>query len=126
MRGPSHRHRIGIAVLLMLSVLAAPFLAAKAGAFGERVYDSNTVVGAGDPSFLVWSGNGVAQSFTPSTTYVLLTLTLRLRNLGGAGHTVNITIRPNAAGVPSNSVLAWANPLAGATASPANVPMPHT
>src|SRR5437870_5719941 len=126
MRGPSHRLRIGIAVLLVLSVLAAPFLAATALAFGERVYDSNTVVGAGDPSFLVWSGNSVAQSFTPSTTYVLLNLTLRLRNLGGAGNTVNITIRPNAAGVPSASVLAWANPLAGAAAGPVNVPLTPT
>src|SRR6267143_533091 len=113
MRGPSHRPRIGVAVLLILSVLAAPFLAATAAAFGERVYDSNTVVGAGDPSFLVWSGNSVAQSFTPSTTYVLLNVTLRLRNLGGAGNTVNITIRPTAAGVPSAAVLAWANPRAG-------------
>jgi uncharacterized repeat protein (TIGR01451 family) len=126
MRGSIHRLRIAVAALLVLSVLAAPFLAATAAAFGERVYESNTVVGGGDPSLLVWSGNSVAQSFTPATTYLLLNVTLRLRNLGGGGNTVNITIRTTAGGVPSNAVLAWANPLAGGAVGPVNVPLTPT
>src|SRR5919197_4243649 len=101
MRGPHHRLTRGVAVFLVLSALAVPFLASVASAFGERVYDSNTVVAVGDPFFLIWGGQSVAQSFTTSETYVLLNVTLRLRNLAGAGNTVNITIRPDSGGVPS-------------------------
>src|SRR5205823_310664 len=122
MRGPCHRARL-VAILLVLSALAAPLLAGVAAAFGERVYDSNPVVPIGDPFFLVWSSESVAQSFTPATTYILLNLTLRLRNLGNGMNTVNITIRPDSGGIPSSSVLAWADVVGPGSVGPTNVPL---
>jgi uncharacterized repeat protein (TIGR01451 family) len=98
-----------------------------AAAYGERVYDSNTVVPIGDPSLLVWSQQSVAQSFTPGATYVLLNVTLRLKNLGNSMNPVNITIRPDSGGVPSTSLLAWAD-IVGPPGSvgPVNVPLTPT
>jgi uncharacterized repeat protein (TIGR01451 family) len=110
-------------MLLVLSALAAPLLAGRAAAFGERVYDSNTVVPIGDPFFLVWSGESVAQSFKPAATYVLLNVTLRLRNLGNNANAVNITIRPDSGGVPSTSVFAGTDIVAPGGVGPVNVPL---
>src|SRR2546422_8178051 len=114
-----------LAIALFLTGMFVAFLPAPASAFGERTYDANTLVG-GDPFFLAWSGESVAQSFTPSATYVLLNLTLRLRNLGNAGNTINITIQPDAAGVPSGTSLAWSNPQAATSVGPVSVPLTPT
>ncbi|HYM39202.1 MAG TPA: choice-of-anchor R domain-containing protein [Thermoplasmata archaeon] len=126
MRGPPTRVGVVLAVFLLLAAAGAAFLAGPAMAIAPRVFDSNTVIGSGDPFFLVWSGESVAQSFTASSTYILLNLTLRLRNPGGGGNVVNITVRPDAAGVPSGSLLAWATALAAATVGPVNVPLTPT
>ncbi len=108
---------------MLLTVVVGSWLLPYASAFGERVYEANTVIGPKDPFFVIWSGESVAQSFTASSTYVLLNLTLRLRNTAGAGNAVNITVRPDATGVPSNAVLAWSIVQAGATVGPVNVPV---
>ncbi len=121
MQGAPRRFGRALAVALLLSVALAPLLARPASAFGERAYDANTVIGGGDPFFLVWSGESVAQSFTASESYVLLNLTLRLRNTAGTGNLVNITIRPDAGGVPSAGYLAWSNVQAPGTVGPVNV-----
>jgi uncharacterized repeat protein (TIGR01451 family) len=126
MRGPCHRRRLGVAVFLVLSALASPFFSSVATAYGERVYESNTVVPIGDPYFLVYSGQSVAQSFTPSVTHILLNVTLRLRDLDSGSNPVNITIRPDSGGVPSTSVLAWANRDAPGSVGPVNVPLTPT
>jgi uncharacterized repeat protein (TIGR01451 family) len=126
MQNPQRRFLPALAIVLLLTSSLMSLLASPAAALGERACDANTVVGGGDPFFLVYANQSVAQSFTSSASYVLLNLTLRLRNAGGAGNTANITIRPDAGGVPSGAVFAWANPQAGAAVGPVNVPLTPT
>ena len=126
MRTPPTRVGVVVAVLLLVAAAAAAFLAGSAAAFAPRVFDANTVVASGDPYFLVWSGESVAQSFTASSTYVLLNLTLRLRNPSTSGNVANITLRPDAAGVPSGTLLAWGTAVAGSTVGPVDVPLTPT
>src|SRR2546427_992857 len=123
-KGPG-RFASTLAVALLLAVGFVALLSAPSSAFGERPYDANTVVGS-DSIFLVWSGESVAQSFTPSTTYILLNLTLRLRNLGNAGNTVNVTIQTDAGGVPRGTALAWSNPQAATSVGLVTVPFTPT
>jgi len=91
--------------LLFVVATLSPILATPASAFGERVYDSNTVL-SGTNYLNVYSGQSVAQSFLASASYRLLSLTLRLRNSGDTSDAVNITIRTNSANEPSVTVLA--------------------
>ncbi|MFA5896566.1 MAG: choice-of-anchor R domain-containing protein [Thermoplasmata archaeon] len=126
MLGPSRRFGSILAIGLLLGSLGLPLLAAPAAALGERVYDANTVIGGTDPFLLVYSAQSVAQSFTASGTYILLNVTLRLRNAGGTTDTVNITIQTDSGGVPSGTVLAWSNPLAPGTVGPISAPLTPT
>ncbi len=97
------------AVFLLVFAGAAlvPFLATPAAAFGEQPYESNTVI-AGTNHLNVYSGQSVAQSFMATASYRLLNVTLRLRNAGDVTDGLGITIRPDAGGVPSTSILAGA------------------
>lgn len=95
-----------VALLFLLAGVAlAPLFMPPAAGFGERPYDSNQVIN-GTNHFDVYSGETLAQSFTPTVSYDLLNLTLRLKNRGDLTDALNVTIRPDAAGVPATSYLA--------------------
>src|SRR5437867_4738633 len=112
-----------VSLALLFGSAGLVFLAPRATAFGERPYEANTVVGGGDPFLYVYSGETNAQSFTATATYVLLNVTLRVRNTGSLTDPINITIRTDAGGVPAGWILAWSNPLAGGTISLMNAPL---
>lgn len=118
MRGPPRRILSVLAIALLLGASLLSVLAVPAAGFGEKAFDSNTVSGA--TPLLVYSGEGVAQSFTASQTYLLKNVSLRLKNDGSLTDTLNVTIRPDAGGVPSTSFLAWASPFAGGTVGAVN------
>jgi hypothetical protein len=65
--------------VLLLGAALLPLLSTPAAAFGERVYESNTVI-SGTNHFPIDSSESAAQSFLASASYRLLNLTLRLRN----------------------------------------------
>ena len=106
----------------VLGLLSTPFVGAPASGFGERVFDSNTVIGP-DPFFLVYTAQRVAQSFTATDAYRLQNVTLRMRNDGPTGDRINITIQTDAAGIPSGVLLAWSNPITGGTVGSMNAPL---
>src|SRR5213593_2556582 len=110
MLDPSHRVLAALVVLTTLSGSALLVPTGPARAFGEHSFESNTVIGGGDPFFNVWSGQSVAQSFVPSDTYILL----------------NVTIRSDAGNAPAASSLAWSNPISGGTIAAVNVPLTPT
>jgi uncharacterized repeat protein (TIGR01451 family) len=91
--------------VVLAAVALLPLISTPAAAFGERVFESNTIV-SGTNHLNVDTTNSVAQSFVASASYQLWNLTLRLRNLGDAANSVTIGIRTDAAGAPSNTVLA--------------------
>jgi uncharacterized repeat protein (TIGR01451 family) len=107
-------------VLAALAVL--PLISTPAAAFGERVFESNTVI-SGTNQVTVDSTHSVAQSFVASATYQLWNLTLRLRNLGDASNSVTISIRTDSAGVPSSTNLASSS-VTIASAALTNYPVP--
>src|SRR2546425_5419754 len=123
-RGPHSCLAIAGILALLVSGLAAFLVAPLARGLGEQVFEKNVVIGGGDPSFTVWSGQSVAQSFTASGTYVLLNLTLRMRNSGSTTDSINITIQPDAAGLPSGTILAGSDPVAGGSLRTLNLPLP--
>jgi len=97
-----------LASVLVLVLLASGFLTLltmPAAAFGEKPYESNTVI-ADSFHLNVYSGQSVAQSFLATASYRLLNTTLRLRNTGDTSDVISITIRPDAGGVPSTNVMA--------------------
>jgi len=96
---------VGVFVLLLLGAVLAPLLAVPAAAFGERPFESNTVI-SGTSHITVSSSESVAQSFVATASYRLTNLTLRLRNTGDITDSLNVTIRPDAGGVPSSVALA--------------------
>src|SRR2546422_2526384 len=112
-RGPNSCLVIAGILALLASGIAGVLVAPPARGFGEMVFEKNVTIGGGDPSFTVWSGQSVAQSFTATGTYVLLNLTLRMRNSGSTTDSINITIQPDAAGLPSGTILAGSDPVAG-------------
>jgi len=95
----------GILVLVFLASSLLTAFSTPAGAFGERVYESNTVIN-GNTNFNVYSGQSVAQSFLATATYRLLSLTLRLRNAGDTGDPIDISIRTDTGSAPSDTILA--------------------
>ena len=101
--------------VLLLGAALLPLLSTPAAAFGERVYESNTVI-AGTNHLSVDSSDSVAQSFLTSASYRLLNLTLRLRNSGGSSNTIKIAIQTDAAGQPSSTILAQVTFAIGNTA----------
>src|SRR5207245_9285622 len=72
---------VGVFILLLLGAVRAPLLAGRAAAFGERPFESNTVI-SGTSHITVSSSESVAQSFVATASYRLTNLTLRLRNTG--------------------------------------------
>lgn len=94
----------GILVLLFAGATLVPFLGNPAAAFGERVFDSNTII-SGTSRLNVYSLQSVAQSFVPTFSYQLYNVTLRLRNTGDTGDTITVGIRTDAGDLPSNAVL---------------------
>ncbi len=105
---------VRILLLLILGGCLAPLLGTPVAAFGERAYESNQVI-AGTNNLDVFSGESVAQSFVATDTYRLLNLTLRLRNTGDTTDALNVAIRSDAGGVPSNTDLATAQIVIGNT-----------
>lgn len=91
--------------VVFAAVALLPLTSVPAAAFGERVFESNTVI-SGTNQFNVDSTHSVAQSFVASASYQLWNLTLRLRNLGDGSNSVTIEIRTDSAGAPSNTNLA--------------------
>ena len=104
-----------VLLVLLAGAALAPLLAPPAAGFGERPFDSNQVIN-GTNHFDVYGGETVAQSFTPTASYDLLNLTLRLKNRGDLTDALNVTIRPDSAGVPATGFLAAANVVVGSTA----------
>src|SRR2546425_2788497 len=104
-----------VLLFLLAGAALAPLLAPPAAGFGERPFDSNQVIN-GTNHFDVYGGETVAQSFTPTVSYDLLNLTLRLKNRGDLTDALDVTIRPDAAGVPSTAFLAAAKVVVGSTA----------
>src|SRR2546430_14119183 len=68
-------------------------------------FEPNTSTG-GLSHITVSSSESVAQSFVATASYRLTNLTLRLRNTGDITDSLNVTIRPDAGGVPSSVALA--------------------
>lgn len=103
-----------LAVVLAFTVLLAALtgLATPAAAFGERVYERNAVI-SGTSHFDVDTSQSVAQSFRATGTYRLLNVTLRLRNSGDTVDAINVSIRTDASGRPSNTRLASAQLVIG-------------
>lgn len=101
-----------ILVLLLAGTILVPFLGTPAAAFGERVFESNKVI-SGTNNLDVHSFQSVAQSFLPSMSYKLFNVTLRLRNLGGTGDAITVSIRTDNAGSPSTVILASAQLVIG-------------
>ena len=91
-------------VLLLAAVALVPFLGPPAAAFGERPFDSNTVI-SGTNNLLVYQSQSVAQSFLASASYRLTDVTLRLRNTGDTTRGITISIRTDAGGNPGSSSL---------------------
>ncbi len=91
-------------VLLLAAVALVPFLGPPAAAFGERSFDSNTVI-SGTNNLLVYQSQSVAQSFLASASYRLTDVTLRLRNTGDTTRGITISIRTDAGGSPASSSL---------------------
>jgi len=105
---------VGVFILLLLGAVLAPFLSVPAAAFGERPFESNTVI-SGTSHITVSSSESVAQSFVATASYRLTNLTLRLRNTGDITDALSVTIRPDAGGVPSTVALASKNLVIGNT-----------
>src|SRR5437867_7847847 len=99
-RGPHSCLAIAGILALLASGLAGVLVAPPARGFGEQVFEKNVIIGGGDPSFTVWSGQSVAQSFTATGTYVLLNLTLRMRNSGATTTSITTPFGPTAPGAP--------------------------
>src|SRR5438552_5407550 len=96
---------LGVTFVLLLAATAlVPFLGPPAAAFGERPFDSNTVI-SGTNNLLVYSSQSVAQSFLASASYRLTEVTLRLRNTGDTTRGITISIRTDAGGNPASSSL---------------------
>jgi uncharacterized repeat protein (TIGR01451 family) len=112
-RQPTSR-QVGLFVLVLLAAALTPFLDAPAAAFGERVYESNTVI-SGTSHFTVSSSESVAQSFVATASYRLTNVTLRLRNTGDITDALSVTVRPDAGGVPSSVALAAKDVVIGNT-----------
>src|SRR2546430_8414906 len=68
-------------------------------------FEPDTVI-SGTSHITVSSSESVAQSFVATASYRLTNLTLRLRNTGDITDSLNVTIRPDAGGVPSSVALA--------------------
>src|SRR5205823_6248703 len=81
-----------------------PLLSPYAAAFGERPFDSKTVI-SGTNNLQVYQSQSVAQSFLASASYRLTDVTLRLRNTGDTSDAITIAIRTDASGNPASSSL---------------------
>src|SRR5206468_8512362 len=91
-------------VLLLAAVALVPLLGPSVAAFGERPFDSNTVI-SGTNNLLVYSSQSVAQSFLASASYRLTDVTLRLRNTGDTTDPITTATRTAASGNPPPSPL---------------------
>jgi uncharacterized repeat protein (TIGR01451 family) len=106
-RLPTSPLALGFALLFAVA-LFGPLLAPGVQALGEHPYEWNQVIN-GTNNFVVSSGNPVAQSFVATADYLLLNLTLRLRNKGDTTDAITVTIRADVSGEPSASSLATAD-----------------
>lgn len=113
-------------VLLLIGGILAPWMAPGASAFGERPYDGNQVI-SGTSHFDVYQGQSVAQSFVPTAKYVIVSVTLRLRNTGDLTDALNVTLRSDADGVPAGAYTAAGEIVVGDTVlSQRNIPFTST
>ena len=109
-----------VSFLLLAGVLLALAIP-PAAAFGETPHEWNQVVN-GTNHLDVHAGQSVAQSFVASETYVLVNLTLRLRNTGSLTDSLNVTVRADAAGVPAAGYLTASNVFAAGSVGLVSVP----
>ncbi len=88
-----------LTLLVTLGLVTLAFggtlLASPARAYGERAFQSNTVIGPGDPYYPVYARTTLAQSFTVTADYILTNVTLRVRNDGGNLNSLLVSIHPN-------------------------------
>ncbi len=84
-----------ITLALVALGLGGPLLAAPARAYGEHAFQSNTVIGSGDPYYTVYGETTLAQSFTVTQSYFLANVTLRVRNDGGPMNALFVSIHPD-------------------------------
>jgi len=85
-----------VAVLcLVATAFTAPLLARPAAGYGEHVFEANPVAGAGDPTYSVYAGATLAQSFRVDTTYLIKDATLRVQNDGSSVNPLVVSIHPD-------------------------------
>ena len=88
--------RTFVAVLCLVgSAVLAPLLAPPTAAFGEHAFASNRVAGAGDPTYPVYSGSTLAQSFQVGTSFLIESVTLRVQNDGSSVNPLVVSIHAN-------------------------------
>ncbi len=80
---------------LLVAALVVPLVAEPAVGYGEHVYQANPIVGSSDPYYTVYSGSTLAQSFSVSETFVLLSVTLSVRNVGNSPNALVLSIHPD-------------------------------
>jgi uncharacterized repeat protein (TIGR01451 family) len=110
--------------VVLAAVALLPLTSTPAAAFGEHVFESNTVI-SGTNHLNADSTDSIAQSFVASASYQLWNLTLRLRNLGDASNSVTIGIRTDSGGVPSSTALVTSQVTIASTLV-TNYPVPFT
>ncbi|MEK6851236.1 MAG: hypothetical protein AABY30_01715, partial [Candidatus Thermoplasmatota archaeon] len=91
--------------LLLFGALSL-LLAAPATGYGERVFGANPTLSG--QTFPVFATERVAQSFVAAESFLLLNVSLNVRNLVPQADALNVTLRTDAGGSPSGTVLAWA------------------
>ena len=97
-----------VAILLAAGLVPLGLVpAASAAAYGEHVYASNPILDPNGSFQAAYEGQQVAQSFLATESFVLLNLTLHLRNLGGGSNTITVTIQTDdpVSHTPGNAVL---------------------
>src|SRR6058998_1018783 len=100
MHPPRRVRAIGIASGLAVLALLVP----RGAAYGDTLFNMNPLTT--NQSFPVDAADRAAQSFTPTTSFVLYNVTLRVRNVGGVADAFNVTIETDLGGSPSGAVLA--------------------
>src|SRR6266571_344400 len=96
----------GLAPLVLTGgVLLVLVLAGRGSAYGEQVFNVNA--NSTNNTLPLSANESAAQSFTPTTSFVLYNVTVRIQNVGVKSDSVNLTVQTDAGGVPSGTPIAW-------------------
>lgn len=82
------------------------FPAALTAGLGERVFNENPAQSG--QAFPIFAGERAAQSFVPTERFLLVNVTLDVKNLSPQTDALNVTVQTDVAGSPSGTVIAWA------------------